>query len=113
MDALVALGEGAFELLERFAMGGFPVAELDFQSMHTVLRRLHLLHLSPEVVSISEAFVELGDVLAQDPDFLLQHLLGLFGGLTSLLGSTDFLRLVGNNQIEIAHALTRHIGFSF
>ncbi|MDR4468801.1 MAG: hypothetical protein MRJ68_10965 [Nitrospira sp.] len=93
-------------------MGGFAVAELNFQSMDTVLGCPHLFKLGAVVSSVRH-FVELGDMVAEDPDLFFQDLLSLFGSVTSLLGSTKFLRLVRNNQIEISHALAYDISFCF
>ncbi len=76
-------------------MRGLPVAQLNLQLMHAVLGRLQLLHASPNMIPVSQPLVQVRDLLAQDPDFLLQHPLGLFRGLTGQLGPLEFLHLGG------------------
>ena len=51
-DPTVALRKGLFELLERAAMGGFPVTQFHFQLMDTILRRLQFLHADSDVIPI-------------------------------------------------------------
>ncbi len=97
LDPMVTFCEGPFQLLQRVAMHSFPVAQLNLQLMHAALGRLQPFYLSSEVVAIGDAFVELGDMLAQDADLLLQHLLGLFRRPTGLLHPTQFVRLVSND----------------
>ena len=85
-NSTVSLANGPFELLDGASMAGFTIAQLHFQLMDAVLCRPQLLHLSTESVSVGEAFVELGDMLAQHPDFVitnpnrLRSLAGTFAG---------------------------------
>jgi len=83
-NLLISFCEGPFELLDRAAMDGFPITQLDLQLMHTVSGRLQLLHLGAEPLSLGEAFVELGDLVTQDADFFLLNLAGLLGSPTGL-----------------------------
>ena len=75
--------------------------------MDTVLRRLQLLDLGAEPVSVREAFVELSDVLAQYPDFLLHDVPRLVGRTTDLLRHSEFFSLGHHARIQFADALTR------
>src|SRR5574338_778394 len=81
--------------------------------MDPVLPRLKLLDSGTEMIPIGKAFVELRDMLAQDTDFLLRDLVGLFGDLTSLLSSTEFVGEGTNGCAELTHALACCNSFRF
>ena len=90
-----------FELLEGAPMGRFPITQFDLQLVDAGLCRFQLLDLGPESVSAGKVFVELGDLFAEDADFLLLNLAGLFGGPTGLQSILDFVRLSGRKRIEL------------
>ena len=58
--------------------------------MDAILRRFQLLHAGSDLAAVSQAFVELSVVFAQDPYFLLQY-------LVSLMSRAEFLGLSSNN----------------
>jgi hypothetical protein len=101
-DPAIAFRQRLFELLEGSPMGRFPVTQFDLKLMDTITHLGQLLHFSAQPVPIGKTFVELSDMVSQDPDFLFQHLLGVFGGLTSLLGPTKFIQLSHRTHIELA-----------
>jgi len=104
-DAAVAFRESLFELLDGAAMGGLSVTEFHFQLMDAVLGRLQLFDLGAQSVSIRQAFIQLGDLFAEDPDFLLQDFAGLLGGLTSLVRTTKFICLGSDARIKLTNPL--------
>ncbi len=69
--------------------------------MNAILRRLQFRYAGRGPVPVSEAFVELRDMFAQHPDFLLHDLTGLVGGPTGLLRALEFFGLSGRNCIEL------------
>jgi hypothetical protein len=83
-DPPVALRDGLLELFECTPMGGFSITQLDLQLMDAGLCRFQLLDLSTESVSADKVFVKLGDLVAEDTDFLLLNLAGLLGSPTGL-----------------------------
>ncbi len=103
-DSAVTIGKGLFELLDRGAMGGFPVAEFDFQLVDAVLGRLELLDLGTEPIPVGQSLVELRNVLAQDTHFPFQDLPGLHGVSTGLLRLPEFMRLGCKHRLDVAHA---------
>src|SRR5574337_96064 len=112
-DPPVSFRDGPFELLKRAPMGGFAITQLHLRLMHTVLHRRQLFYLGAESIPVGEPLVELGDMLSQDPDFLLQDLMNVFSCLTSLLSPAKFVDQGGNSRIELAHALACRNSFSF
>jgi hypothetical protein len=104
IDPLVSLRNGLLQLLDRAAMDSFPIAQFDLQLMHTVSGRFQLLHLGAELVPVGEPFVELGDLVSQNPDFFFQDLLGLFGSLTGLLSPVEFVGLIHRARVELTDA---------
>jgi hypothetical protein len=57
--------------------------------------------LGTELVSVGQPFIELGDLVSQNPDFLFQDLLGLFGSLTGLLSPVEFVSLSHRARVEL------------
>ena len=103
-DATVSFGEGLFELLDGAAMGGFPIAQFDFELMHAILGRLEFLDLGAQAVLVSQAFIQLSDLFTEDTDLFLQDVASLLGGSTGLQGISNFVRLRGRNCIKFFDA---------
>ena len=83
-------------------MADLPITEFNLKLMEVILHRLQLLQAGTEPVSVGEAFVELSDVLAQHPDFLLHDLTRVVGRTTGLLRHSEFFSLGGRARIELA-----------
>jgi hypothetical protein len=56
-----------------------------------------------EAIPIGEVLIELGNLVTQNPDFLFQYLLGVFGGLTSLLSPAKLIYSGGHVAIEFTN----------
>ena len=94
-------------------MGGFAIAELDFQLVDAILGRFKLLHLGTEPIPISQALVELRNMLAQDSHFTFHDVPGLFGVSTDLLSLSEFMSLRCKNRLYFADASASRGPLSF
>ena len=94
-------------------MGGLSITQFDFEMVHAVLCRLELLDLGAEPIAVSQAFVELGDMVSQHSHFSFHDLPGLLGISTSLLGHFEFMRLRGKYRLHFTHASASRSAFSF
>ena len=83
-------------------MGGFPVTQFYFQLMDAVLHGCQFFEMRTKPVSIGEAFIELGDMVAEDSDFLLEDLLSLLSGSVCLLSRAEFVHLCRKTAIKLA-----------
>ena len=54
-----------------------------------------------KTLSGGEAFVELGNLITQNPCFFFQDLLGLFGGPTGLLSLVEFVSLSHRARVDL------------
>ena len=70
-DPAIAFRKRLFELLQGPPMSGFPITQFDLELMHTILHLGEFLQVSTEAIPIGKVFVELGDPVLQNPDFLL------------------------------------------
>ena len=112
-DALVAFRKSPFELLDGAAMGGLSIAQFNFQLVDAVLGCFELLDLSAEPISISQALIELRNVLAQDSHFAFHDLPGLLGVPTGLLSASEFMCLGCKNCLDITHTSASCDSFRF
>jgi len=102
-DPPIALRKQLFELLDRSTMSRLPITQFDLQLMHTILHRGQLLQMGTEAIPIGEVLIELGNLVTQNPDFLFKYLLGVFGGLTSLLSPAKLIYSGGHVAIEFTN----------
>ena len=93
VDTVVALGQGAFQLLDDAAMGRFAITEFDFELVDAVLCRVELFDLGAESITVGQTLVELRDVVAEDTDLFLQDLTSLFSALRGLVGGSQVFGL--------------------
>ncbi len=56
-----------------------------------------------QTIPIGEVIVELGNMVAQHPDFLFQHFLSVLGGVTSLLRPAKLINPGGHVVIEFTN----------
>ncbi len=92
-------------------MGGFSIAEFNFELVDTVLYGLELFDLGAEPIPVGQAFVELGNAVTEDAHFLLHDLPGLLGVSRGLLGSFEFMSLRGKHRLHFTHASASCSGF--
>ena len=105
-NSLISFCEELLELLNSATMSGFPIAQFDFQQMDAILCRFQLLHADSDLIPVRQPFVELGDMFAQDPNFLLEDLAGL-------LCPVQFIRLGGDDRLQLAHLLLCRVFICF
>ena len=73
--------------------------------MDAVLCGFQLRNLGTKTLSVGEAFADLGDMLAEDPDLFLQDFLSLFGGMMGLLGRAELVELCGGTRVKVGDPL--------